>query len=143
MRRGNDRNTLVMPHTDNEKLARDLEELNGVFREFRDSVHLEAERSKFFWISQRKTIMERLHIPKPLKHRRTLLWVPAAVAVMLCLFFFAENSKAPTPDLAGGYDQDLLVEVERALSRNCPDALTPAMLIIQEMEPDKTVAKNP
>jgi hypothetical protein len=143
MRKGKDSNILVMPQSGNEEPDRNMSELHEVIRKFRDTVRLEAERPDFFWVRQRNLIMERLHGPRSPKHRRTLLWVPAAVAVVLCLFFFAENSKAPTPDLAAGYDQDLLVEVERALSRNYPDALAPALLLIPEIEQSNKADEYP
>ena len=139
MRKGKDRN----PQSDSERLKQSMDELEGVLHIFRYSARLEAERSDFFWMHQRNTIIERLHKTESPKHRRTLLWAPAAIAVLLCWFFFTENSKAPKPDLAAGHDQDLLVEVERALNRNHPDALAPALLIIQEMEQNKRTTKHP
>ncbi len=124
-----------MPQSDSKKMEQSANELQEILQEFRDSVRFEADRPDFFWIRQRNAIMVRLKKPASLKQRRALLAAPAAgAAVLLCLFFFAENSKAPSPDLAAGYDQDLLVEIERALSRRHPDALSPALLIIQDME---------
>jgi hypothetical protein len=143
MRKGKNRNTPAMPQSGNEEPERNVAELHEVVREFRDSVRLEAERPDLFWMRQRNEIMEKLQKPVAPKPRRSLLWIPAAAAVLLCLIFFAENGKAPTPDLAAGYDQELLVEVERALSRNQPDALLPAQLIIQEMERSKTITRHP
>ena len=143
MRKGKDKNIPIISQSDDEKLERGVEELQGVLPKYRSSVRLEADRPEFFWIRQRNAIMERFHRPRSPKRRPALLWAPAAVAVLLCLFFFAENSKAPPADLAAGYDQDLLVEIERALSQNCPDALVPAQFIIQEMEQNKALTKHP
>ena len=143
MQKVKDRSNPTKVQSDSEKLERSIEELEGVLQKFRDSLRAEADRPDFFWVRQRNAIMESLHKPKSPKHRRILLWVPAAAAVLLCLLFFAEISKAPTPDLAAGYDQDLLVEVERALNRSHPNALTPALLIIEEMELNKAVANHP
>ncbi len=143
MREGKDKNIRIVPQSDSEKLEQGIEELQGILGKFRDSVCFDSDRPDFFWMRQRNTIMQRLHGTKPLRHRRKLLWAPAAVAVLLCLFFFGETGKAPAPDLAAGYDQDLLVDVERALSRNYPDALAPAVLIIQEMEQKATGAAHP
>ena len=132
----------IMANSDSEKLAKGIEELEGVCK-FRDSVRAEADRPDFFWARQRDAIMANITKPELPKSRRALLWIPAAAALLLCMFFFAEISKTPIPDLAAGYDQALLIEVERALNRNHPDALTPALLIIKEMEQNKTVAKHP
>ena len=139
MRKGKDKNL----QSDGEKLKQNMDQLEGVLHKFRDSARLEAERPDFYWARQRSVVMERLNRPESQKRRRALLWAPAAVAVLLCLFFFTKHSKAPTPDLAAGHDQDLLVEVERALNRNHPYALAPALLVIQEMGQDETVIKHP
>ncbi len=105
----------------------DLKEVLGIFR---DSVRQMAERPDFFWRRQHNTIMVRLNQPAAKLHSHpTLFWAPAALVLMLCLFFFVQNSKAPTPDLAAGSDQMLLINVERALSRDCPEALSAAGLI--------------
>lgn len=128
---------------DGGEIEQAIEELEGVLHKFRDSVRAEADRSDFFWARQRSAIMGILNKPESPKPRRALLWIPAAAAVLLCVLFFADIGTAPTPDLAAGYDQDLLVEVERALNRSHPKALTPAQLIIQEMEHDKTIARQP
>ena len=133
MRKGKNKNMPAVSQSGNNESERNMAELNEAIRNFRNTVRLEAEKPDFFWVRQRNIIMEKLHRPKSLKRQRALLWVPAAVAVVLFLFFFAENSKAPVPDLAAGYDQNLLVDVERALSRNYPDALAPALLLIPEM----------
>ena len=79
--------------------------------------------------------MAKLQRPVPaLKRRPALLWTPAAIMVVLCLFFFVQSGKAPTPDFATGYDQKLLIEVEQALKQESPWALAPAALITEEIE---------
>jgi hypothetical protein len=106
---------------------RNLGELEGNIQVFRDSVRLAAERPDFFWKSQHNAIMARLNKQlRPAKYRPALIWAPAAALVLImCLFFFVENSKAPTPDFAAGSDQELLIGIERALSRDFPEALAP------------------
>ncbi len=111
----------------------DLSELKESLKEFRSSVLAAAERPAFFWKAQQNAIKTRMHEP-PGMRRRILLWAPAALAILMCLFFFVENSKAPTPDLAAGADQNLLIDVERALNQDCPDALAPAALLGNEIE---------
>ena len=122
-----------------------LGDLQDTLRIFRDSLHAAAEKPGFFWKSQHNTIMARLAEPAPSpRYRSALLWVPAAAVVLLCLFFFVENSKAPTPDIAAGSDQNLLIEVERALNQDCPDALAPAAILSQEIErADKNIEQPP
>ena len=111
-------------------------DLKEALREFRDSVHTASDRPGFFWKKQHEAIMSRLSDRvTPAKHRPVLLWGPAALVVLMCcLVFFVQNSKAPTPDLAAGSDQNLLIEVERALNQNNPAALAPAALLKNEIE---------
>ena len=117
----------IRDDVDPEENLADLKEVLGVFR---NSVHKTAERPDFFWRRQHNTIMARLNRPAAkLPSRPVLLWVPATLVLMLCLFLFVQNGKAPTPDLAAGSDEMLLINVERALSRDCPEALAPAGLI--------------
>ena len=107
-----------------------LGDLREALRIFGDSVHQAAERPDFFWRRQHNTIMARLNHPASKIHSRpALLWVPSFLVLMLCLFFFVQNGKAPTPDLAAGSDEILLINVERALGRDFPEALDPAGLM--------------
>jgi hypothetical protein len=102
---------------------------------FRSSVRTAAERPEFFWKKQHAAITKRLHEPiPPTRPRITLAWASAGLAVLLCLFFFVQPSKAPTPDLPAGADQTLLIEVEKALNRECPEALMPAAPLDRETD---------
>ena len=124
---------------------RDLEDMKKDIQRLRESVHAEAEKPEFFWKRQHNAIMASLNKPFPAaKCRPALLWAPAALALILCLLFFVENSKAPTPDLAAGSDQELLIGIERALSRDYPEAFAPVAVIHSAIEgmPDKAVSGN-
>ena len=106
---------------------RGFSDLKEGLERFRNSVHMKAERPEFFWKRQHTAITKRLHEPvRSARPRMTLAWTSAGLAVLLCLFFFVQPSKAPTPDLPAGADQSLLIEVEKALHRECPEALMPA-----------------
>jgi hypothetical protein len=111
--------------------AQDLGDLDETLQIFRDAMRASAERPDYFWKCQHNTIMASLRKPPASKShsRPALFWAPATLALVLCLFFFVKNSKAPTPDLAAGSDEILLVDVERALSQDCPEALAPAGLL--------------
>jgi hypothetical protein len=110
-------------------------EMDEILRRFHESARVVAERPNSFWAKQRSSIEERLQSPiAESTHRPALLWISAAIVILLCLSLFVEKSKAPPPDLAAGSDQDLLVEVEQALNRDRPEALAPAALIAQEIE---------
>ena len=115
----------------------EFENLHDVLEAMRESHHTVAEKPEFYWKKQHNAILGKLDAPATapaLKFRFAYLWFPVVAVVLLCLYFFPENGKAPTPDLAAGYDQDLLVEVDRALGRNYPLALKPAALLAQEIE---------
>jgi hypothetical protein len=49
------------------------------------------------------------------------------------LFLFRVPAQ-PIPDYAGGYDQDLLIDVEQALHRDLPSALEPVLILSDELE---------
>jgi hypothetical protein len=109
---------------------RNLGELERKIQILRDLVRTAAERPDFFWKRQHNIIMASMKKPvRAAKHRPALLWAPIALTLIMCLFFFVENSRAPTPDFAAGADQELLVGIERALSRDYPEALAPAAVI--------------
>lgn len=113
----------------------DAGDLQGILQIYRDACHAAAEKPASFWNKQHSTILSKLQKPGSTSwDKPALLWVPTSVVVLLCLFLFVENSKAPTPDFAAGADQDLLVAVERALNRNYPDALAPAALLSREVD---------
>ena len=121
--------------------SEDLE--NGLLI-FRDSLRAAAEKPDSFWANQRAGIMEKLKCAAPVSGRPSaLLWAPAAVVIVLCLFFFVEKSKAPAPDFAAGSDQILLVEVEQALHRNYPEALAPAEHITRQIEQSSKTEEHP
>lgn len=110
------------------------EELKGRLQLFKESFLASAERPNAFWAEQRSSIAAKLQRPASApRYRPALLWTSAAMVLLLCLTLFVEKSKAPTPDFAAGSDQDLLVEVERALNQSYPEALAAAALIVPEL----------
>ena len=115
----------------------DLEGLKEAIEGFRNSVHAAAEKPTLFWQRQHAAIMSKIQesMLGTNSHAR-LLWIPAAVIVLLCFLFFARANKQPKPDLPAGSDQILLVEIERALNQECPEALVPVPSI------DKTIARK-
>jgi hypothetical protein len=116
------------PESESEELKEDL-------RIFRESIRTEAEKPEAFWASQRAAIAARMQKPVSLLWRRpVLLWAPALCVVVLCLFLLVEKNKVPAPDFAAGADQILLVEVEQALRRDCPEALAPAAHITRQID---------
>ncbi|MBN1568751.1 MAG: hypothetical protein JXA73_12960 [Acidobacteria bacterium] len=114
---------------------RESGEIEAVLQVFRQNVREAAVKPDAFWTKQRDGILEKLGRPSVvIRWRPAWIWVPASIAVALCFFISARRSEVPLPDIAAGYDQKLLVEVEQALRRGSPWALAPAELITEEIE---------
>ena len=122
-------------HTiDSEVPGTESEQFKDGIRIFRESFHAAAEMPDAFWARQRAAISGNLRHPAhKSRWRPALLWAPASIVVLMCLFLFTEKTKLPAPDFAAGADQDLLVDVEQALYRDCPEALAPAATLVQEI----------
>jgi hypothetical protein len=130
-------------HTSRSSADIDPEQNLGVLESeieiLRGALHKSAERPDLFWKRQHNAIMASLKGPvSATKGRSALVWAPVALGVILCILFFVESSKAPTPDFAAGSDQDLLIGIERALSRDYPEAFDPAVII----NSDRTIERN-
>jgi hypothetical protein len=110
------------------------EQFKDGIRIFRETFRAAAEKPDTFWARQREAISGGLRHPAhKSKWRPALLWAPASIAVLMCLLLITEKNKLPAPDFAVGADQNLLVDVEKALVRDCPEALAPAATLIQEI----------
>jgi hypothetical protein len=134
MREGKHAKSSTSRHSADFDPEQNLGELKKGIQILRNSVYAAAERPDFFWKRQHNAIMARLRKPvHAAKYRRALLWVPGVMAFIICLFFFVENSKAPTPDFAAGSDQELLMAIEHALNHDYPEALAPAAVINGEI----------
>jgi hypothetical protein len=104
----------------------DFEEIKAALAMCRHSAYISAEKPDCFWKRQHDAIMAKLNESKPPESSRPwFVLVPAAAVVLLCLFFFGESGKVPAPDIAGGADQELLIDIDRVLSRECPEAFLP------------------
>jgi hypothetical protein len=104
-------------------------------RGFGQSLRAASEKPDSFWISQRALIRESLRRTAPATRRRAVyVWAPAAAVLVMCFFWFRAPRTIPTPDIATGFDQRLLVEVEQALKQSSPEALSRAGLITGEMQ---------
>ena len=120
---------------DGSKMDPELEDLKDVIRTARQAYRAAAEKPDSYWEKLQDAIVEKLSHPGPSMRFRFAYILPAvAVVVLLCLFLFMGTDKSPVPDIAAGYDQELLIEVERALNRDYPLALKPAVLLAREIE---------
>jgi len=107
-----------------------LGDMKDALEMFRNSVQRAADKPELFWKRQRTAILSKLTESRPTSNCRPFFFgVPAAGAVLLCVFFFGKPGKTPIPDLAAGADQNLLVDVERALNQEFPEAFAPVSLL--------------
>jgi len=93
-----------------------------------------SDRPEIFWERQRLAVRERLHAGRGARSFGRLAWVSAAVLVLLTLALFAPRGEPVVPDIAAGQDQELLVEIERSLDRELPQALEPGLVLTRELE---------
>jgi hypothetical protein len=109
--------------------------LDRAVREFRRSGSAAAEKPEEFWLRQRRAVMEKLEIPaKHFRFKPAIAWSVALAAVLIVFGLWIESPEAlPAPDFAGGYDQDLLYDVERLTTAEVPDAFQPAYILVDEI----------
>jgi hypothetical protein len=123
-------------HSD-EKEKGAQKEFRSTLDRLRDSLHSAAERPDAFWARQHSAIMGKIEgtSKKPATGRQPV-WalLVAGVILLLCLTQFPERDETYVLSFAAGDDQELLLEVERALNRPYPEALAPARHLSREME---------
>ena len=97
-------------------------------REFRDGARAAAGRPEEFWARQRRAVMARTVRPRaPLFRKPVAICGTALVLVAVALGVWKERPRAlPAPDIAGGYDDALLADVERLITADVPLALEAA-----------------
>lgn len=103
---------------------------------FRGAVLAAAERPEGFWKVQRASILSRV-AGRPRRPAWTvaLVWAATVTFVVIGIGIILDRPQAaPAPDLAAGYDQELLVDVERSLDQEVPEPLGAALLLAAEME---------
>jgi len=124
----------MKPRFDGELPGNESDQFKEDIRIFRKTFRAAAERPDTFWARQREAISGGLQHPThKSKWRPALLWAPASIVVFICLLLITGKNKLPAPDFAVGADQNLLVDVEQALVRDCPEALAPAATLVQEI----------
>ncbi len=111
-------------------------EFNAAVTDFRSAVLASAQRPESFWNVQRASILSKLHgrPPRP-AWRVALVWAATvAFAVIGIEIILDRPQAAPAPDLAAGYDQELLLDVERSLDQEVPEPLGAALLLAAEID---------
>jgi hypothetical protein len=111
-------------------------EFDAAVEEFRIALDSAANRPEGFWNHQRASVISRTdgRPPRPL-WRMALVWSVTIVFVVIVVGIVLDRPQAaPAPDLAVGYDQELLVDVERSLDREVPEPLEAAFLLTAEIK---------
>jgi hypothetical protein len=112
------------------------QDVADALKEYRAAAREQTERNDLFWEDQRRKVMAGINRRKPLpRFRQALAWSLAAAIVLIVIGLRIEGPQAlPAPDFAGGYDQDLLSDVERLIRAPMPSALEPAMILVRDID---------
>ena len=106
-----------------------MEQLRTTVAAVRRSAHAQAEKPEGFWARQRSAAATRTSRSPA----RPLAWAAViAVAILATTLLQQPRPVAPVTS-PGDPDQELLISVERATSRQVPQALAPASLITEEI----------
>ncbi len=123
---------------------------DGIPREtihaFQVAVRAVGGRPESFWERQQIAIMKRVAQPDSIQRswqRRPWAWACAAIMFVLGISLFFSRSPQIQPDFAVGADQQLLIDVERALDRDLPAPLEPGVLLQEEMLPRVRILAEP
>jgi hypothetical protein len=110
-------------------------EVEGLRRAMNGLVVAASERPAEFWQRQRSAIREqagsaqrRLAAPLP-----TLAWAAAAAVIAVASLLVGVTPSPPPPSAQTDPDHELLLDVERMLQSDVPQALAPAALLAQEI----------
>lgn len=109
--------------------------LDSALKEFRASALTSAQRPESFWAVQRAAILEgAARHPGAKPWKPLLAWGTLAI-VMAAVGSVWLHKPAPesAPDFAAGFDQDLLLDVQRLTSSPTPLALEPALILAGEI----------
>jgi hypothetical protein len=110
-------------------------EFDTVVKEFRSGVQAASRRPEAFWNAQRASVLSKVarRPPRP-AWKVALVWAATVVFVVAGIGIILDRPEAaPAPDLAAGYDQELLIDVERSLDQEVPEPLDAAFLLTAEM----------
>jgi len=118
--------------------------LKNALKEFRDSARQAAEKPESFWENQRQKVLACCERKAPVRHQRFIWsWATALVLVVLGIMVLVERQQPVKPDFAAGYDQQLLLDIDRTLDRDVPAALEPGSLLPEEIFPTGRITAAP
>lgn len=109
----------------------ECEELETGVEDYRRWVESESERPEVFWLRQRDSISRKVDRGAP---RPRLVWALASIACAAILAAALIVEREPRVQVANvDPDHELLLDIERTLRQDVPEALAPAELLIEEI----------
>lgn len=120
-------------------------EFEEALGEFHSSILAATARPESYWAAQRDAVLTRIGRPRGLFAGKPVLVLGAALAMLLTIvgIWFGTSRPLPKPDIAAGYDQDLLLDVERLTEAQTSLALEPAQLLVGEIAEGKEKPMSP
>ena len=107
--------------------------LRRVLAELPSLARVVAQNADAFWEKQRTAIWADIVKVKPRKENPTLAWaLGAAVLVVASLLLSVAPDPVPTR-AAADTDHELMIQLERTLQSEVPEALEPAALLAREI----------
>ena len=121
--------------------CRDEEErLQGLLARYSEAARAASARPEAFWQWQQAAIAARLTGgTRPWR----LVWATATALVVFAAVLLIVRTPAPLPVVAADPDDVLLVDVERSVRREVPQALEPAALLAAEVSQNTKTRTNP
>jgi hypothetical protein len=128
----------------------ELEQLRGSLEEYQRAAREMSERPESFWLRQRSRIVTRAQGKRAVPR---LAWVTAAAVVLVAALALgrqtpppavtATQAQAQAQQAQAEADSALLVDVQRYVQRDVPEALWPAALLVEEMNQHAQESRNP
>jgi|SRR5581483_2597415 len=121
--------------------------LKAMLANLPESVRAVATQPDLFWIRQRSAIRSRIAVEQAGKQPLPWFAMAGAAALLLISGLLIRSTPSPVPQAYGDPDQELLVQIEKAVHSNVPEALAPASLLAEEInsaqpEPHPAIKEN-
>ncbi len=127
---------LIATMNDDSLLDKETEEFEAVLKEFQASAKAAVERPDSFWTSQRSAVLDRIAAKRTVVAWKPIIAWGATLFVLVTAvgLWFGRARALPATDFVAGYDQDLLLDVQRLTKVDTSLALEPAQLLVGEIK---------
>jgi len=125
-------------------LDENRQHLEATLAALADCTYAEADRPEEFWHKQRAQIRERIAQSETTSDGRTARLVPAIALALLVIagILLHIGPQANYPQARLDPDHELLIQVERAVHSNGPEALEPAGFLFQEISRSDSISSR-